>query len=214
MKLVLTRIIPQAIVRYHQSRQKRAVALTFDDGPDAQNTPQILDTLSRAGQQATFFVEGKKAEKHPEVLRAIREHGCEIANHSYSHARFSTLTIAQVAEEIDQTDRIIHEYQNGPAPFLRPPFGEFSSQLLWYMIRRRRGITLWSHTLGSLGGTDNPMNKSPHEILHDLDRTPPQPGDIILLHDWCPGTTTVLPEVLTRLHQRSLQSVTLSELCT
>jgi peptidoglycan-N-acetylglucosamine deacetylase len=62
-----------------------AVALTFDDGPDPVFTPRVLDILAQFGVRATFFVIGKRAEQHPEIIRAIAEAGHEVGNHTYTH---------------------------------------------------------------------------------------------------------------------------------
>jgi peptidoglycan/xylan/chitin deacetylase (PgdA/CDA1 family) len=74
--------------------QRKSIALTFDDGPDPDTTPIILEILKQKNVKATFFVIGKKAEKYPELLRQIDEEGHIVANHSYSHhnliAFFST----------------------------------------------------------------------------------------------------------------------------
>src|SRR5262245_9224457 len=70
-------------------RSSDAVALTFDDGPDPDTTPKVLETLRKHGARATFFVIGRQAELYPDVLRQIIESGSEIGNHSYSHPSFS-----------------------------------------------------------------------------------------------------------------------------
>ena len=64
--------------------------LTFDDGPDPDTTPRVLDGLDDAGAKAIFFVIGERAKKHPALLRRIVESGHEIGNHSYSHKRFGS----------------------------------------------------------------------------------------------------------------------------
>src|SRR5919108_301985 len=64
---------------------RRAVALTFDDGPDPVFTPRVLDILAQFGVRGTFFVIGKRAEQHPEIIRAIADTGHEVGNHTYTH---------------------------------------------------------------------------------------------------------------------------------
>jgi peptidoglycan/xylan/chitin deacetylase (PgdA/CDA1 family) len=76
------------LIREVRTDQK-VIALTFDDGPDPVNTKALLEVLEKYKIQATFFVLGKRAEKHPELLKKMVEAGHEIANHSYSHADFN-----------------------------------------------------------------------------------------------------------------------------
>ena len=70
---------------------KKVVALTFDDGPDPQFTPPLLDVLKKHNARATFFVMGNKAEAHPQILKRMAAEGHEIGNHSYSHPDFNNL---------------------------------------------------------------------------------------------------------------------------
>ena len=87
-----------------------AVALTFDDGPDPVFTPRILDILAQFGVRATFFVIGKRAEQHPEIIRAIAEAGHEVGNHTYTHRPLWLLPPHQTREEIDRCTRCAHHH--------------------------------------------------------------------------------------------------------
>ena len=81
------------------------VALTFDDGPDPQTTPRILDTLRQHHVKATFFVVGSQVERHPDLLRRIVEEGHTIGNHTYDHADMSKLTPGQIRAELHRTQK-------------------------------------------------------------------------------------------------------------
>lgn len=87
---------------------EKIVYLTFDDGPDAKNTPAVLDILKASGSKATFFVLGKKAELQPAILQRIYQEGHAIGNHSYDHV-YAKLYASPAAyiQEIDRTDAII-----------------------------------------------------------------------------------------------------------
>jgi peptidoglycan/xylan/chitin deacetylase (PgdA/CDA1 family) len=65
------------------------VAMTFDDGPHAQNTPRLLDMLKQRNIKATFFVVGECAQEYPAIMKRIVAEGHEIANHSWSHPQLS-----------------------------------------------------------------------------------------------------------------------------
>lgn len=73
-------------MRCRARRAGRRVALTFDDGPDPQRTPAVLDLLARQGVRATFFVVGARAEAHPELVRRMVAEGHVVGNHSYTHS--------------------------------------------------------------------------------------------------------------------------------
>ena len=87
---------------------EKTVYLTFDDGPDAKNTPAVLDILNEAGIKATFFVLGKKTELQPAILQRIYQEGHAIGNHSYDHVYAKLYASpADYIQEIDRTDAII-----------------------------------------------------------------------------------------------------------
>ena len=89
--------LPEAAAR------RREVALTFDDGPDPQNTPQILAWLDRHGAKASFFCVGEKAAAHPEIVREIAQRGHSVENHSYRHSNaFACFGIGRTTREVEQ----------------------------------------------------------------------------------------------------------------
>jgi peptidoglycan-N-acetylglucosamine deacetylase len=150
-----------------------AVALTFDDGPDPQFTPKLLEILKKHGAAATFFVLGRQAELYPYILRQILEAGSEVANHSYSHPSFSLLSIHRRIAELRYCERAIGK---SGKKYFRPPFGHASD-----------GTPLWASLLGyttvcwSADARDWEVGE-PSTIVELLDRNV-KPGAIILLHD-------------------------------
>ncbi|WP_051294163.1 polysaccharide deacetylase family protein [Pseudoduganella violaceinigra] len=98
------------------------IALTFDDGPQPGKTEQVLDVLAQHGISATFFMIGKKAALHPELVARVREAGHQVvANHSWSHPNFHELDAAQQVDEIVRGDALVSQF-NGPKLF-RYPYG-------------------------------------------------------------------------------------------
>jgi peptidoglycan/xylan/chitin deacetylase (PgdA/CDA1 family) len=97
-------ILGPVLVRFIPSRPgAKEIWLTIDDGPDADDTPRILDALDRRGARATFFVIGARARQHPELIRQILERGHAIGHHSDSHpsATFWMATPAQTRREVN-----------------------------------------------------------------------------------------------------------------
>jgi peptidoglycan/xylan/chitin deacetylase (PgdA/CDA1 family) len=108
---------------------KRAVALTFDDGPDPLTTPALLRLLARHRAPATFFVIGKKAEMHPELIRAILAGGHLVGNHTYRHDTLVMLKSAAIlAREIEAAQAAVAPFGVVPLAF-RPPVGITSPRL-------------------------------------------------------------------------------------
>ncbi|MDQ2665669.1 MAG: glycosyltransferase [Gemmatimonadota bacterium] len=105
-----------------QARNAHRVALTFDDGPDARWTPQILDTLRSRGVKATFFVVGQNVDTHQRLLQRIYDEGHEIGNHTYSHPNLALTTERRARIEIDATSSLIEAVLNRRVAFFRPPY--------------------------------------------------------------------------------------------
>jgi len=103
-------------------RDRRAIALTFDDGP-SEGTPAILDVLARHGARATFFQCGANVARLPEIARAVRERGHEIGNHSYAHPRLYFRSPGFMERDLQRAQETI-EFHTGARPrWFRAPFG-------------------------------------------------------------------------------------------
>ena len=116
--------LPTALPDITPYRTGKTVYLTFDDGPDDKNTPAVLDILREAGVKATFYVTGRQAEAHPDVLRRIYDEGHAIGNHSYDH-RYEKLypDVNGFLAEMERTDEIIYGILGVRPLILRAPGG-------------------------------------------------------------------------------------------
>jgi peptidoglycan/xylan/chitin deacetylase (PgdA/CDA1 family) len=190
------------------------VALTFDDGPDPEVTPRLLDALASAGARATFFTIGRNLARCTSIAaRAVRE-GHELGNHSWQHDRMQNFygTRAQ-AEEIDRSVQLIRDIsQSAALPLYRPPIGLKSPALARAAHVRGLQVIAWS-----LHSRDTLLRDAQRIATRVLKRV--QAGDIILMHDGHDrdgyhraATISALPLILDGLAQRGLQSVTVSEL--
>ncbi len=125
------------------------VALTFDDGPNAGTTPQLLDLLERAHVRATFFVVGRAVTRHPELLRRMLRDGDEIGNHTQTHAHLNFfLTQRAIGAEIDAAQAAIARATGRPARFLRPPFGARNFAAIDAARQRGLQVVMWTAMLG------------------------------------------------------------------
>ncbi|MFC4076405.1 polysaccharide deacetylase family protein [Salinithrix halophila] len=130
------------IVLQGQGGSKTA-ALTFDDGPDARYTGEVLDLLREEGVKATFFVVGQEVRQHPDVLRRIDREGHKIGNHTWSHPFLPKLTDTKVQEELDKTDREVARLTGRRMTLMRPPYGAYQGVEKAILSRSYRIIN-WS----------------------------------------------------------------------
>jgi peptidoglycan/xylan/chitin deacetylase (PgdA/CDA1 family) len=102
---------------------ERVVALTYDDGPDPEHTPGVLDALAAAGVSATFFVLVDRAAEQPELLRRIIADGHEIGLHGEDHTRLTTLPVREALRRIRRGKRRLEELTGQSVKLFRPAYG-------------------------------------------------------------------------------------------
>lgn len=150
--------------------------LTFDDGPDPQWTPRVLDVLARAEVRATFFVIGRLAERSAPLLREIRAHGHVVGNHAFSHRHPWTLTRARARAEVRSGSDAISQALGERPQWFRPPHGRLGAYLVEAAREEGQRVALWS-----LSAIDWGPLATPERILSRLAGL--QAGDIVLMHD-------------------------------
>jgi len=197
-KQQLLRWLPESLVQIHGSRYAGARYLTFDDGPDPDHTPRLLDLLAEHGVHASFFLVGHRVEKNPSLVERMVAEGHVIANHSWSHSAFRSLPLHQQVDEFLRTDDLLRGFDSQHQHLLRTPQGYLGTRLLVYCANHARQIVYWSYD--SLD-----YQKPGHdEFVARLRTLPPQPGDIVLMHDdsdrAADALTVLLPEWLAQGH--------------
>ena len=188
-----------------QSRGKGpGVALTFDDGPTPGVTDALLDLLEEHGAQATFFVVGKKARAHRELLRRCADAGHQIGNHSDQHSYWMNFFFAQrMRRDLAACQETVLE-TTGTAPIcFRPPVGLMNH--CTYKVTRALGMTVTAWTVRSF----DTVLSTPATARRVLKRS--RDGAIILLHDTGDAVATTRL-ILDGLRQRNLSSVRLDRL--
>ena len=198
----------------HGSRGGNRVALSFDDGPDPQVTPAVLDMLAAAGARATFFVIGEKVLAQAALGRRIAGEGHELGNHSWRHSRWQNFFGTRALyEEIRRCEAVIATVTGiQRKPLYRSPIGLKSPPLARAAALAGIRICAWS-----LHARDT-RSATPGQVAQRvLDRV--RPGDIILMHDGhdLPGRTRpacapAVGLILKGLRAKGLESVTISEL--
>ena len=193
------------------------VALTFDDGPNPVVTPHLLDVLEHEGVRATFFVVGRAAHAHPQLLRRMRHDGDEIGNHTETHAHLNALfTPGALAHQIDAAAAAIESATGERPKYLRPPFGARDRAAIDAAHARGYTVVMWSAMLGDLA-TPHPANV---ELASDL-VAQVRDGAIVVLHDGDQGRdglggrtyeAALAPLVIDALKARGYRFVTISAL--
>jgi peptidoglycan/xylan/chitin deacetylase (PgdA/CDA1 family) len=181
------------------------VALTFDDGPTPGVTDRILDALKQRQAHATFFMIGERIAAAPELARRVLAEGHDIGNHTFTHAKLTTLSEPHVEREIQRTQDTIRELLNHRAAWFRPPYGAFRQDQAHWAHERDMAVALWSVDSGD-------WSRPGEKQIVDKVVTDVKPGSIILCHDLHEQTAQALPELLDKLQGRGSSLVTLSEL--
>ena len=198
----------------HGPRDGRRVALSFDDGPDPEVTPTVLDALAEYGARATFFTIGQALDAHPQIARRLVAEGHELANHSWRHSRWASFAMPRrQRDEIERGERAIAAIAgNGVSPLYRAPFGVKSPPFVAAARAKRLTMVAWS-----LHSRDTFYADPARVAARVLRRV--RPGDIVLLHDGHDvrgrhrnECARAVPLILAGLRERGLECVTVSDL--
>ena len=192
---------------------RREVALTIDDGPDAEVTPAVLDLLEAHGARATFFCIAQHAQAHPQLCREIVRRGHSVQNHSHRHRHnFSLLGLRGVSRELEAAQDALSQITGERPRFFRAPAGLRNPFLAPVLHRLELQLVSWTRR-----GFDT-VRTEPERVLARLTDSLAA-GDILLLHDHNGARTAtgrpvvleVLPALLRAFAQGGLRSVTLPD---
>ncbi|CRK80795.1 DUF2062 domain-containing protein [Neobacillus massiliamazoniensis] len=205
---------PFEVVRYGKPKTKE-VALTFDDGPDPIYTPQILDILDKNHIKGTFFMVGRNAELHPELIERMYKEGHEIGSHTFTHPDIASTTPFQTKMELNANQRLFEEITGHSMNLFRPPYvadaePNTRSELLPILRAQDMGYTM----VGELIDPNDWQKPSSNEIVKRvLDQLPN--GNVILLHDAGgdrSNTVKALPIIIKELKKRGYTFTTVGHL--
>jgi peptidoglycan/xylan/chitin deacetylase (PgdA/CDA1 family) len=188
-------------------RVESGVALTFDDGPDPDSTPLVLDALGNA--RATFFMVGEQVEEHPELAREVLDRGHAVGLHGYRHVEHDEL--GDPGADLDAAAAALEVATGRAATLYRPPYGRFSAASYEACLERGLRPVYWS-------GWGSDWEPIPAERIADLATRDLDRGTIVLLHDspryaYRPSarpTAEALPAILAAARERELAPVPLT----
>jgi len=178
------------------------VYLTFDDGPDENITPRLLNLLNKYEIKATFFVVGQKAERHPETVLQIHQNDHVIGNHSYTHPHLIFKSKEVIEQEIKRTDKILLEITGKRPTLFRPPYGQFGLAVLSVLKSTNHRMVLWSAS-----SQDYKADASILRIEARIEKHV-RPGKIVLMHDGhsqSPQMLRALETILEKIKEQGLK---------
>jgi len=198
---------PAKPATYTQARVDQPfIAMTFDDGPSAENTPRLLEMLKQRNIKATFFLIGQNAASNPEIVRRILADGHEIGNHSWTHPQLSKLSDEKVTAEITKTQEAIKSASGFTPTLLRPPYGAITPrQREWIENQFGLNVILWS--VDPFDWKRPGASVITQRILSQV-----RPGSIILSHDIHKQTVDAMPATLDGLIRKGYKFVTVTQL--
>lgn len=185
---------------YKKLRKK--VAITFDDGPNAEFTPILLEGLKERNVKATFFLLGKEAEKNPEIVEQMHKEGHLVATHAYEHVDLSKLPDEQAVEQIDSTNQVLQEITGVYPEYIRPPYGAWKSNLDY---ETKMIEVLWD--IDPLDWKTPDANAVANHVISKV-----QEEDIILLHDASETSVQAAFMIIDALEKEGYTFVTVEEI--
>jgi peptidoglycan/xylan/chitin deacetylase (PgdA/CDA1 family) len=203
------RVFVDAVVR--GPRGARGVALTFDDGPHPTWTPRVLATLAKHEAKATFFLVARKAEEHPDVVRAILDAGHAVGLHSYAHDRlFALRRERRVRADLERGIATLEKLTGSRPTLFRPPIGHTNPIIARVADKLDLTVVGWS-----AAGHDGVATANAEDVVSRVRRSL-RDGAIVLLHDAPetgnrePAAVRALPILLDALAAERLDVVPLA----
>ena len=194
-------------------RAGRRVALTFDDGPDPEWTPRVLDLLADAGVRATFFLIGERAAKAAAVVRRLAAEGHEVANHSWSHRNLWFCGPGATAEQVRRGHDTLADLTGTAPRHFRPPWGMVNAAMFRAVRTAGERVVFWSvqpegQRPASAGRQVEYVLRRAHAgaivDLHDAEGTPRAPARLV----------EALPPMIAGLREHGYAFATVADLLT
>lgn len=180
---------------------KPMVAITYDDGPNPETTPIVLDAAEKCNARATFFVLGNRLSEAAPILQRTVSLGCEIGSHGWNHTAFSSLSGGGLIRQQNNTSARIEAAVGFGPKISRPPYGSLSGT-----ARRNSPYPYIMWSVDTLDWRHRNISKTLASVMSAED------GDIILMHDIHMPTAEAAELIFTELHNKGIQTATVSEL--
>ena len=156
---------------------RRAIYLTFDDGPHPERTSRILDQFAEFGGYATFFAIGRRARRYPETLRRILREGHAVGCHTWRHWSSRRQPFRDYLEDVRRSRDELEQITGHEIDLFRPPYGELPPLTLVMLMLDGFRIVHWTHDT-----RDFELPTVP-DLWRRFDKAPLADGDVVLMHD-------------------------------
>ena len=186
---------------YVKKRDRKAVALTFDDGPNPQTTPVALELLKKYNAKGTFFMVGHAIEGNEDLVKRVVAEGHQLGNHSWDHPVLPSIGLEKAKKQINDTTEALKKASGQDVHIMRPPYGAINSAI---QAAVDQSFILWDID------TLDWKNRNTASIMKEVRKA--QPGSIILMHDIHQTSIDALPSVLQYLTEQGFEMVTVEEL--
>ena len=186
---------------YIKKRTRKAVALTFDDGPSPKTTPVALDLLKKYNAKGTFFMVGHAVEGNEDIIKRVIAEGHQIGNHSWDHPVLTKISLEKAKSQINDTTAALKKASGLDVYIMRPPYGAINGAI---QAAVDQSFILWDVD------TLDWKNRNTASIMKEVRKA--QPGSIILMHDVHQTTIDALPLILQYLTEQGFEMVTIEEL--
>ena len=205
------------VIERRGAASKKKIALTFDDGPDARFTPQVLDVLKQYHAPATFFIVGLNGDLNPDLLKRIDREGHEIGSHTFTHPNVSVISEQQLRLELNVTERLLESSIGRQTLLFRPPYAEdvepeTPDQVKPLLFTSDKGY----YTIGMQIDPNDWRNPGVDQIVKaTIDGAVNGEGNVVLLHDSGGDrseTVRALPQIIEGLRARGFELVAVSDL--
>ncbi len=177
-------------------------ALTFDDGAHAEYSPKRLDAVERRGVKPTFFLIGKNAKVHPEIVKRIADEGHVIGNHTMNHVEITKMADADAFLELDENRKLLEGITGMPVEYMRPPFGAWQKSL---ENKVNALPVLWS--VDPLDWTTENTEEVVRRVIEEVEE-----DEIILLHDYYESSVEAAIRIVDILQAEGYDFVPIDEL--
>lgn len=186
---------------------KKMVALTFDDGPDRINTPQIIAALKQENVKGTFFFIGQKVQQNPDIVKSAYDNGNVIGSHSFLHHELTKESAEGIRQDLNQSSEAIRKIIGKSPALLRPPYGDTDARVINIAKEQQYKVIIWS-----IDTLDWSQKEQAHIKKNIFDNV--RNGDIILMHsdDDKTETAKAVPTIIKELKRRGVEIVDVATL--
>ncbi|WP_139225890.1 polysaccharide deacetylase family protein [Oribacterium sp. WCC10] len=185
---------------------KPMIALTFDDGPKAEVTNRILDSLEANGGHATFFMQGSRVVgDNNNCVKRMVELGCELGNHTYTHDYLDSIPVEDIRSVIRKCDYMVEETVKVAPTVFRPPGGNRSGDIASAVGNLGLPMIIWS--IDPLDYSTKDPDNTFNVVMEKA-----QDGDIVLMHDTYEETAEAAERLIPALKEKGFQLVTVTEM--